>query len=161
MEIKVIDIIRGTTVDGPGLRTSVYLAGCNHLCDGCHNPQSWNPDNGQSMSVEQIIEIIKEEDFNVTISGGDPLYNPNVAISLCREIKKYGYNIWLYTGFAWETIISNPAFRPIVEIVDVIVDGKYQKELRDIGLRFKGSANQRIINVKESIKSGEIVIWHD
>ncbi len=73
MKVRVLDIIKGTTVDGPGFRTSIYLAGCRHCCPGCHNPQSWDFEGGMEMEIDDLMEIVKEEDFDVTLSGGDPM----------------------------------------------------------------------------------------
>ena len=145
--LRVLEIIRGTTVDGPGFRTAIYLAGCDHHCKGCQNPQSHDPGGGVEMRLSEIMEVIREEDFNVTLSGGDPLYFPEKTIILAQEIKKYGYNIWLYTGYTYEEIEENPRLKPILQFVDTIVDGPFVENLRDLDLRFRGSSNQRIINL--------------
>ena len=100
----VLDIIRGTTVDGPGFRTAIYLSGCGHKCRGCHNPQSWDSKAGSRVSLEQILETVEEEDFDVTLTGGDPLYNPLTTMILAKHIKEMGYKIWLYTGYVYEEI---------------------------------------------------------
>ena len=76
MKINILDIVEGTTVDGPGLRTSIYMTGCHHGCPGCHNPESWAFDGGTAMDLEEILAVVEENDFNVTLSGGDPLYRP-------------------------------------------------------------------------------------
>lgn len=156
---KVINIIRGTTVDGPGLRTSIYLAGCTHQCIGCQNPQSWDPLAGEPMTLEEILEIVKEEDFNVTFSGGDPLYYSPSLSPLLKEIKSLGKNIWIYTGFTWEEIIDNNELKEIVKWADVLVDGRYIEELRDLDLRFRGSSNQRLIDIQESLKQDKIILY--
>ncbi len=98
---NILSIIRGTTVDGPGFRTSIYLAGCCHQCPGCHNPQSWNPHAGKIMTLEEIMKIVEEEDFDVTLSGGDPLYNPDSTKVLIKALKDNGRNEWVYTGYTW------------------------------------------------------------
>ena len=149
IKFNVLDIIKGTTVDGPGLRTSIYLAGCHHHCHGCHNPQSWDPCNGEPMTLSQIIDIINEEDFAVTISGGDPLYDPVSLEILIRAIKNNRRNVWVYTGFTWEEILSTPELFKAIESSDVVVDGRFIENLKDPDLIFKGSSNQRIIDVKE------------
>ncbi len=147
MTTQVLDIVRGTTVDGPGLRTSIYFAGCRHQCPGCHNPQSWDFNGGETMSLQQLLEVIKEEDFNVTLSGGDPLYQPEFISRLCSEIKKLGLTIWLYTGFTIEQINASPTLSEAIKDVDTIVDGPFIEALRDRDLRFRGSSNQRIIDL--------------
>lgn len=154
--IQVLDIVPGTTVDGVGLRTSIYLAGCKHCCKGCHNPQSWDFNAGIPMKVEEIIERVVEEDFNVTITGGDPLWQIDKVLPLVKEIKQKGYNIWCYTGFTWEEIRASSQLSQILEWIDVIVDGRFIEEQRDISLRFRGSSNQRIIDVQKSLKTNLI-----
>ena len=103
--MRVLDIIEGTVVDGVGLRTSIYFAGCTHHCPGCHNPQSWNPDDGHEMSVDEILEQVREYGLNVTFSGGDPLMQiDNGLLHLADRIHSLGLNIWCYTGYTIEEI---------------------------------------------------------
>lgn len=154
---KVLDIIRGTTVDGPGFRTSIYLSGCSHNCQGCHNPQSWDAGNGVDMTIDEIMDVVKEEDFDVTLSGGDPLHDPDWLKSLLLKLKENKRNVWLYTGYTWEEILDNPKLKEVVALSDVVVDGKFDEKLRDTDLKFRGSRNQRIIEVAATLSSGEIV----
>lgn len=156
--LQVLDIIPGTTVDGSGLRTSIYLAGCKHACKGCHNPQSWDFNAGITMSIEDILERIIEEDFNVTLTGGDPLWQVGKILPLLKAIKEKGYNIWCYTGFTWEEITQSKQLSQVLDWVDVIVDGRFIEEKRDISLRFRGSSNQRVIDVKKTLESGNLHI---
>lgn len=155
--------MRGTTVDGPGFRTSIYLAGCTHACPGCHNPQSWPFNGGTPMTLEEIMDIVREEDFNVTLSGGDPLCTPSTTLHLVEALKTDHRNIWLYTGFTWEEIIATthikepktsialPTLFEIVKKVDVLVEGPYIAALRDPDLLFRGSSNQRLIDIPATI----------
>lgn len=156
--LRVIDIIDGTTVDGPGFRTSVYLAGCDHGCPGCHNPQSWDHAAGRDMSVDEVVDIIDDADFPVTLSGGDPIYQPETVTELCRRLKQSGRNIWLYTGFCIETLYGREELSELLGLVDVVVDGPYIADQRDTSLLFRGSANQRLIDMRRSTPS-EIVLW--
>ena len=148
MTINILDIVKGTTVDGPGFRTSIYIAGCRHRCKGCHNPQSWDFDAGEPMTLDNIMEIIAEEDFDVTLSGGDPLYHPEFVTKLADRIHELNHNIWLYTGFTAEEICDDPILFEAVSHVDTIVEGPFISDLHDPDLLFKGSSNQRIIDVK-------------
>ncbi len=150
--------MRGTTVDGPGFRTSIYLAGCNHACPGCHNPQSWNPEGGEIMAAEDIIKIVDEEDFNVTLSGGDPLMHPESTKHLIDLLTQKGRKVWVYTGFTWEQIISNDKLRNAIQNATVVVDGPFIDKLKNPDLLFRGSSNQRIIDVAASLSSEKIVI---
>ncbi|MDE5868945.1 MAG: anaerobic ribonucleoside-triphosphate reductase activating protein [Muribaculaceae bacterium] len=158
--INIISIIRGTTVDGPGFRTSIYFAGCNHECQGCHNPSSWDFNAGTPYSIDELMKIIEEEDFDVTLSGGDPLYHPAFVLELSKRIHNSGHNIWLYTGFKWEEIIDSDILFNTIKEIDVIVDSPFVLSLRDTDLLFRGSSNQRIIDVKKSMQMNrQIVIW--
>lgn len=147
MELKlpILDIIRGTTVDGPGFRTAIYIAGCDHHCPGCHNPSSWDPQEGKLMTIEELLEIVKEEDFNVTLTGGDPLFHPAETMELAKGVSKLGYKVWLYTGFEYEQILSSPTLAAILPYVEAIVDGPFIESLKDPDLPFRGSSNQKII----------------
>ena len=112
------------------------------------------------MTLEEIEEIIVEEDFDVTLTGGDPLYNPQWIVKLADMIHSHSHTVWLYTGYTWEEIISNPELRRAVESCDVVVDSPFILKLRDTDLVFKGSSNQRIIDITKSIESGKIIIWN-
>lgn len=159
--MRVIKIIDGTTVDGPGFRTSIYFAGCHHQCPGCHNPTSWDMSAGEDMSIEDIIEHVEANDMNVTFSGGDPIYQLADLIALSRRIKRNGRNIWCYTGFTYEELSAMPAAQNLLEFVDVLVDGPYVESLRDTDLLFRGSSNQRLIDLRQTIASeGKVVLWH-
>lgn len=145
--MRVLDIIEGTVVDGVGLRTSIYFAGCTHHCPQCHNPQSWDPAGGHEMTVDSIMDLVKEYDLNVTFSGGDPLMQiDNGLLELAARIRALGKTIWCYTGYTIEEIEDNPKLSPILNAVDVIVEGRFMADLRDIHLSFRGSSNQRIID---------------
>lgn len=146
MALRVIDIVEGTSVDGPGLRTSVYFAGCRHCCEDCHNPQSWDFKAGRDMTVDEIMSVIVSNGFNVTFSGGDPFYQPTDELTeLARRIRTEGLTIWAYTGFLYEELLENPEFGPLLKEIEAVVDGPFVKSLRDASLIFRGSSNQRII----------------
>lgn len=163
MTLNILDIVEGTSVDGPGLRTSIYIAGCRHQCKGCHNPESWDFHTGTPTSIDSLIEIIKRNDFNVTLSGGDPLYHPAEVTELCRRIKaELHKTIWCYTGFLWEEILEIPSLRQTLDNIDVLVEGRFIERMRDTGLRFKGSENQRIISVQASLLNPSTpVLWSE
>jgi anaerobic ribonucleoside-triphosphate reductase activating protein len=160
--IRVLDILEDTMVDGPGFRTSIYCAGCNHQCPGCHNPQSWSFDGGREMTTEEIMKIIVADPYaNVTFSGGDPMYQATGFLELAREIhKRTNKDIWCYSGFTFESLIHQDQ-RELLEEIDVLVDGPFIQKLRDEDLLFRGSSNQRIIDVQASLYSGETVLWKD
>lgn len=157
--IRVLDIVYGTSVDGVGLRTSVYCAGCENRCEGCHNPQSWDPAGGREMTVGEIFDLIVEADMNVTFSGGDPMLRPQGFATLARMIReRTDKTVWCYTGYLFEDIVRQPARRKLLESVDVLVDGRFVLSERDLTLRFRGSRNQRIIDVQRSLAEGRTVM---
>lgn len=157
-ELKYLSIAEGTSVDGPGLRTSIYFAGCRHHCEGCHNPQSWDINNGKPVTIDELLAVIRYNEFPVTFTGGDPFFQAEGVAELARQIKQeFGYNIWCYTGYLWEEVIQHPEFMPLLQYVDVIVDGRFVLKERNISLLFRGSNNQRIINVQQSLQTKTIV----
>lgn len=143
--LRVIDIIEGTSVDGPGLRTSIYFAGCEHHCPACHNPQTWDFNAGSNMPIDELIEIVTEADFNVTFTGGDPVYQARQLTKLAKRITDSGKTIWLYTGFTIEQLARMAEARELLQYVEAVVDGPFVESLRDTDLAFRGSSNQRII----------------
>ena len=150
-KIRILDILEETMADGPGLRTSIYCAGCAHHCPGCHNPQSWDFKGGYEVTVDELLEVIKADEFaNVTFSGGDPFYQVEAFTELARRIKEEtGKTIWCYTGFTYEEIQADPRLSQMLPYLDVLVDGPYVEALRDTDLRFRGSSNQRIIELNK------------
>lgn len=161
--LRVVRIVEGTSVDGPGLRTSIYFAGCAHRCPGCHNEHTWDFMSGKDMSIGEILETIRYNGFNVTFSGGDPLYQAEAILPLAIAIKEMGYTIWCYTGFTFEELLGNPvegALR-LLPSIDVLVDGLFERDRKDTELIFRGSANQRIIDVPESLRTGHTVLIKD
>lgn len=164
--------------NGDGLRVVLWLSGCSHHCYNCQNPQTWNPDSGvpfdKSAKQEIFNELSKDYISGITFSGGDPLYEQNLdeVLSLIKEIRNMYPNktIWLYTGYTWEDLINvncpldskweNRIFRKsIIELCDVIIDGEYIDEQRDITLKWRGSSNQRVIDVEQSLAQNKVVLY--
>lgn len=153
--LRILGTYKETVVDGEGLRYSIYFAGCTHACKGCHNKESWCPDNGTLITEEYLDKIINEINSNpildgITLSGGDPLYNPEEMLEVVKYLKeKTEMNIWLYTGYTIEELRKDNKRMAVLEYVDIIVDGKFVQELYDPLLKFRGSSNQRIIRKKD------------
>lgn len=163
--------------NGDGLRVVLWLSGCSHHCKGCQNPQTWNVDSGipfdEKAEEELFNELSKDYISGVTFTGGDPLHENNIigVLNLIIKIRNELPNktIWLYTGYNWERLFVNEDDvcsicedqfrRTIICGCDVLVDGCYEEDKRDITLKWRGSSNQRVINVQESLKQGEIVLW--
>ena len=158
--ISILEIVEDTTVDGPGFRTTVYCAGCPNRCPGCHNPQSWDIANGHEVDVEDILKVILADPFaDVTFSGGDPMFQPVGFTALAKGVKeRSGKNIWCYTGFLFEDLLKNVQQRALLENIDVLVDGRFVEVLKDESLHFRGSSNQRVIDVPASLANGKTVL---
>lgn len=160
-EISILKIEDDTTVDGPGFRTSIYCAGCSNHCPGCHNPQSWNISNGVFTHIDVIFERIKANRFsNVTFTGGDPMCQPLAFARLARRIKaETDKTIWCYTGYTYEECLASPDKKELLEHVDVLVDGRFILSQKDESLLFKGSRNQRLVDVPKSLLTGRVQIF--
>ena len=158
--LRILHIVEGTSVDGPGLRTSIYMAGCDHHCPGCHNPASWDFMGGQERTLDELMQVSAYNEAPVTLSGGDPLQQPEGTRALIHRIKQeLGYNVWCFTGYTWEEIAANPALLDVVAALDVLVDGPFVQAQRDISLRFRGSGNQRLIDVQRTLATGQVTLW--
>lgn len=144
---RIIDIVEGTSVDGPGLRTSIYFAGCEHHCPGCHNPQTWSRDAGRDYTLTELMQIISQAGFNVTLTGGDPVYQADRLLSLIEAIRAKGLTIWLYTGFTIEELRAMPHTADWLPLIEAVVDGPYIEARRTLEHPFRGSDNQRIIYI--------------
>lgn len=159
------NITKDDMLNGDGLRTVLWVSGCNHHCKNCQNPQTWNKDSGIPFDLDTIFEICNQLDkpyiSGITFSGGDPLLPDNrEIIQAISTLVKFYYPTktqWLYTGYKWEEIKD----LPIMEYLDVIIDGQYEDSKRDITLKWRGSSNQRVIDVQKSLKQNQVVLWCD
>ena len=150
-------------VDGPGVRAVIYLSGCRHHCPGCHNYAAQDPEYGTGLNSRMLEDIgyaIMERPYlsGITITGGDPLYDPEQTLWMLEDLLAQigrDTNVWLYTGDLWENVKD----LPVIQLVDVLVDGPFIADQADKRLVFKGSLNQRIIDVKKSLAAGEVVLW--
>lgn len=161
MNISVLDVIEDTTVDGPGFRTAIYAAGCLHRCSGCHNSESWDIAQGTPISTDVLLEKVLADEFaNVTFSGGDPLFQSEGFADLAEKIKKQSKkSIWCYTGFTFEMILKNKKQTELLSFIDVLVDGRFEESLRSDSLLFRGSKNQRLIDVQSSLRENRVVLY--
>lgn len=138
--------------NGDGWRSVIFFSGCPHKCNGCHNPETWEYGSGTDYSVEKLTDlIINNKGFidGVTLSGGEPFQEDNIEelLILVKNIKSVGLNIWCYTGYTYEYLLTHPKFSTLLKYIDVLVDGLYIKELFDPDLKFRGSSNQKIIKL--------------
>lgn len=165
----VADYKRFLMTDGEGIRCSLYVSGCPFYCEGCYNSSIWDFQAGHEYNDRLEAQILEDvgQSFvqGITFLGGEPMLNTGILIPLARKIReRYGHtkDIWCWTGYTWEELMregESPDKRELLELVDILVDGRYIKDLHDSLLQFRGSSNQRIIDVPKSLESGEIVIW--
>lgn len=149
-------------LNGDGLRTVLWVSGCSHCCKECQNPVTWDPNGGLLFDKEAKKELFEKlgKDYisGITFSGGDPLHTSNrrEVTALAKECREQfpDKTIWLYTGFLWESVHH----LPVMEYVDVLVDGEFECDKKDVNLHWRGSPNQRVINVQETLKKGEVVL---
>ena len=160
-------IIKESIVDGPGIRYVVFAQGCPHHCVGCHNPQTWSFEGGKRVIIPQIMDEIKENPLisGVTLSGGEPFCQAEDMAKLARAVHEKGLNVIAYTGYIYEKLIemskSKPEIMDLLKQVDVLVDGPFVSALKSYELKFKGSSNQRAIDVKKSLKQNKTVLAWD
>ena len=157
--MRIAGIVRDSIVNGPGIRDVVFFQGCSKHCKGCHNPDTWNYIGGCHRFFSDVVNELAESSNDVTISGGEPLDQFEDLLGLCKQLKKQGKNIWVYTGNVVDP--KSRAYRQLAQYVDVIVDGRFVEELKDSELLFRGSSNQRLINLPVSVRRGKIVEWED
>ena len=163
------NITHDDMLNGEGLRVVLWVAGCEHYCKGCQNPVTWNPNDGiifDSDAKKEIFdELQKKHVAGITFSGGDPLHprNRSEVFTLMKQIKSKFPNktIWMYTGYTWEQIQKSNHLQTGVELVDVLIDGKFEKDKAEINYHWAGSTNQRVIDVQESIKEGQVILYEN
>lgn len=146
-------------VDGEGIRAVIWTQGCPHHCKGCHNPETHSFDKGFLKDTSELIEEIKKLELQdgITFSGGDPMMQPDACMEIAKTCKELGLNIWCYTGFTFEEVLEDPKKIEFLKYIDVLVDGKFELAKKSYDAMYRGSTNQRIINVKESLKKGKCV----
>lgn len=163
--IRIAGIEEESIVDGPGIRLVVFTQGCSHKCKGCHNPKTHNYAGGYDIEIDDIINMVKSNPLldGITISGGEPFEQALYASQLAKKVKALGLNVITYTGYTFEEIVSNltnnHGYRELLLETDLLIDGRFEITQKDLTLPFRGSRNQRIIDVKNSIISKEIILY--
>ena len=164
MKIRLYGVVRDSIVDGPGLRTAVFVQGCSPHCPGCHNPASHDPAAGYEADTEDILAAMAANPLctGLTLSGGEPFEQPGPCLELARGARALGKNVWAYSGYTLEELraMENEDVRALLDELDVLVDGPFLLDRRSLDLKFRGSANQRLIDMKKSAL-GAIVLWED
>ena len=159
--INIAGIMEDSIVDGPGLRTAIFAQGCPRRCEGCHNPQSHAFGTGTDWTVDDLFAHIRKNPIvrGVTFSGGEPFSQAAPFAELGRRLKQSGYEVAAYTGYTFEALLEEgtPEQKALLETLDILIDGEFVLAQRNLDLRFRGSENQRILDVPQSLAAGEAV----
>lgn len=166
MKIRIASPLQcDSIVDGEGIRIVLWTQGCSHNCEGCHNPQTHSFNEGTLVEVEDIINQIKEFEFQdgITFSGGDPFFQPEACSIIAKYAKENNLNVWCYTGFLFEELVKlsakNIHIKEFLDTIDILIDGPFKIEERDFNVKFRGSRNQRIIDVPSSLKENKTILY--
>lgn len=158
MMIRIAGLVPESFVDGDGIRFAIFMQGCLRNCEGCHNPETHAPDGGRLMDTSEIISAIRKNPLldGITLTGGEPFLQVDAANELARAAQSLGLSVWCYTGFTFEDL---PPEVELLKNIDVLIDGEFIESLRDLELQFRGSHNQRIIDLKKTREQNKIVLW--
>lgn len=166
-KIRLAGVIRESIVDGPGIRLTVFTQGCPHHCEGCHNPQTHDFNGGYTSDTDNILKAIKQNPIlqGVTFSGGEPFMQCPPLTELAKECHNLGLNVMVYTGYTFEQLTNgfekNPQWKELLENIDILVDGPFIMTERSLMLHFRGSKNQRILDVPKSLQTGKAIRRED
>lgn len=155
---------RNSIVDGEGIRAVVWTQGCPHNCPGCHNPETHDYEGGFLVDVEELKEEINslDSEVGVTLSGGDPFVQPEACLEIAKYCHKVNLNVWCYTGYTYEQLLKkseeNPVIMSFLNEIDVLVDGRFVQRLKSLEAKFRGSKNQRLIDMKKTLAMGKVVL---
>ncbi len=150
-------------VDGEGIRSVIWFQGCGHACPECHNPETWDFNAGEVISIDEIKKQIDELEFQtgVTFSGGDPMYQIDALIELAKYVKEKNMNVWVYTGFVYEDLLEmakkDSRYSDVFQYIDVLVDGPFKIDLKSFDVAFRGSSNQRLIDIPKTLKNNKVI----
>lgn len=162
MLVRVAGFNKDSIVDGKGVRYTVFMQGCKHKCPGCQNPDTHDINGGEEMDTDDIIKDIGKHKYHkgITLSGGDPFFQPKAAKELANKTHELGKDVWCYTGFTFEEIMNsnNQDMIALLKSIDILVDGKFIQGCKTLNMAFRGSSNQRLINVPKTLELGEIVL---
>ena len=163
MEIRIAGTVDDSIVDGPGIRYTVFTQGCPHHCPGCHNPKTHAQDGGYTVDTEKIVAQLRANPLldGLTLSGGEPFEQPAACTELARQAHALGLNVWCYTGYTCEVLLTakKPAWEALLQQVDVLVDGPFLLGERSLELQYCGSKNQRLLDMPRTLETGVPVLW--
>ena len=157
--MRIASTIHDSIVDGPGLRFVVFTQGCTHCCPGCHNEETQPLDGGQEVPIQEVIADMNANPLTdgLTLSGGEPMLQPEACRALAAAAHERGLNVWCYTGFLFEQLLEDPRQRALLDEVDVLIDGPFLLSRKSLTLKWRGSDNQRVLDVKKSLDQGAAV----
>ena len=162
--LRIADTIQDSIVDGPGFRFVVFTQGCLRHCPECHNPHTWDPNGGKEVTVDSLYKTLASNPLTdgITLSGGEPYLQAAACAELAQRAKAGGFNVWCYSGYTFEEIIeiakNDDGFKALIEATDVLIDGMFLIEEKSLTLKWRGSQNQRVIDVRKSLENGEVVL---
>lgn len=164
-KIRLSGIAYESLVNGPGMRRVFFAQGCKHNCKGCFNPDTHDFSGGEEKDMDELIEDVLDNPFikGITFSGGDPFEQADKFAYMAKKFKEHDLNIWSYTGYKYEDILKNKDYHKgwneLIKYIDVLVDGKFEEDKKEEGLKFRGSSNQRIIDVQKSLKENKVILY--
>ena len=165
MDLNIAGIVEESIVDGPGIRYVVFTQGCPHHCPGCHNPETHSFSGGHFMSVEDIFTQFQQDALlkGITFSGGEPFCQPEPLVELAKLVHGMGKDVAVFTGYTNEELIKmeDPAIRVLLDETDLLIDGPYLEDLRNLELRFRGSENQRLIDMNATRTARSVMLWEN
>lgn len=160
--IRIAGVVKESIVDGPGIRFVVFAQGCSHHCEGCHNPATHDLSGGHLVAIDTIIAEMKKNPLldGITLSGGEPFLQPEGFGELASQAKEAGYHVMTYSGYTYETLTAkkDQQWQRLLKYTDLLVDGRFEVEQKSLLLKFRGSQNQRIIDVKKSLQKNHLVL---
>ena len=162
--MRIADYVNDSVVDGPGLRFALFLQGCDFCCEGCHNKGTWDKNGGRKAAADEIFELIKKNPLlcGVTFSGGEPFLQADALLPLAKMIKESNLELAIYTGFTFEELLAqNSNMLSLLSLSDILIDGRFILKERTLNIKFKGSANQRILDIQKSLAQNKAVITDD
>lgn len=158
--MRIAGLVQDSIVDGPGIRFTVFVQGCGHHCPGCHNPQTHDPAAGTEKATAEVLDEMRSNPLTdgLTLSGGEPFDQAEDCLCLARAAHADGLNVWAYSGYRYEQLLADPLRAALLREVDVLIDGPFVLAERSLALRWRGSRNQRVIDVQQSLAAGEVVL---
>ena len=159
MKLRISGIVNDSIVDGPGIRLTIFTQGCLFNCPNCHNPQTHDLNGGYDQEISEIMALIEKNSLldGVTISGGEPFLQPKALLNLVKQIQSLSLSVMVYSGYTFEQLINDTAKRALLQEIDYLVDGLFIEELKSLELLYRGSSNQRLIDVQASLKANRVV----